>query len=509
MHSSRILDPSSPYLTDESKMTGNASTLHIPESESQIMEIMEDASRRGVCMTISAMRTGVCGGAVPIDSDVMTLEKMNKILGIGEDERGFYIRVQPAVTVNQLNDLIRKRSYEGLLEISEGAISAAKNASLFYPVDPTELNSSIGGNISTNASGPRTYKYGPTRNWIKRIRVVLSTGKVLDIERGRTRAVEGVLELADGIKIKVPTYDFRYGIKNATGIMTAKDVDAIDIFIGSEGIFGIISEADVYLAPWHPLMSNILFFPDDQNAYDFVKEIVNSDVDPEFLEFFDTGSLNLIRRSRMKDPRFTGMPDLPEKAGSAVFFDLPYDQQIQTIYQKIENIAIRHSGSLKFSWCGHELKDRQRFFSFRHSVPQSIFEYVATLKGGNPGIHKMGTDMSVPLEKLDEMMDNYRSTLSRYDLEYVIFGHIGNGHLHVEIILKDMDDVSRAKKAYRELAIKAIELGGSPSAEHGIGKLKTEYIQLMYGEKGTDEIKGIKDALDPEWILNPGNMVVR
>lgn len=506
---SKNLEKTSPYLTDESKMTGTADVLYMPTNESEVIEVLKKTSASGRTITISAMRTGVCGGAVPNGGDVMTLEKMNRVIGIGSNEKGVYVRLQPAVTINGLNDLIRKRSYDGLKELSEGAIDIAKNSELFYPIDPTELNGSIGGNISTNASGPRTFKYGPTRNWVKRIRIVLSNGDVLDLERDKLKAKDGMIIFSNGVMIKVPTYDFRLGIKNATGIMTSKDVDAVDVFIGSEGIFGVITEADIYLAHWHPLISSIIFFPDDQNAYDFVKEFVNSEIRPEFIEFFDTGSLDLIRASRKKDPKFTDMPDLPDCAGSAVFFDLPYDEKIEDRYLQIDQIASRYKGSLDNSWCGHELKDRQRFFAFRHSVPQSIFDYVASLKGGNSGMHKMGTDMSVPLVNLDIMMDYYRKVLATYDLEYVIFGHIGNGHLHVEIILKDMDDINRAKEAYRKLAVKAIALNGSPSAEHGIGKLKTEYISMMYGEKGLNEIKEIKNVLDPEWILNPGNMVVR
>ncbi|MCQ2070637.1 MAG: FAD-binding oxidoreductase, partial [archaeon] len=134
---------------------------------------------------------------------------------------------------------------------------------------------------------------------------------------------------------------------------------------------------------------------------------------------------------------------------------------------------------------------------------------VAKLKGtSSPGIHKMGTDMSVPLESLDRMMDVYDEVITRYGLEYVIFGHIGNGHPHVEIILKDMDEFHRAKEAYRELAQAAIDLGGSPSAEHGIGKIKTEYVTMMYGEEGVREILEVKKTLDPECRFNPGNVVV-
>ena len=201
------------------------------------------------------------------------------------------------------------------------------------------------------------------------------------------------------------------------------------------------------------------------------------------------------------------MPDIPEDAGSALFFDLPIDDNLKDNFRRLEHVIAKHGGSLRNSWCGYELKDRQRFFAFRHAVPQSIFDYVARLKGASaPGINKMGTDMSVPLDKLDEMMVAYDEVITRYGLEYVIFGHIGNGHPHVEIILKDMDDLERARQAYMELAAKAIELGGSPSAEHGIGKLKVDYVRMMYGDDGVEQMRAVKRAMDPKYLFNPGNI---
>ena len=115
--------------------------------------------------------------------------------------------------------------------------------------------------------------------------------------------------------------------------------------------------------------------------------------------------------------------------------------------------------------------------------------------------------MSVPEERSAEMMSFYHSTLQSFGLEYVIFGHLGNCHPHVEIILKDMDDYHKAKEAYAILAAKSVELGGSPSAEHGIGKLKRDYIRMMYGDEGVEDIRKLKAYFDPNMILNRGDMV--
>ena len=124
-----------------------------------------------------------------------------------------------------------------------------------------------------------------------------------------------------------------------------------------------------------------------------------------------------------------------------------------------------------------------------------------------PSIHKMGTDMAVPDEAADEMMAFYKEKLDAAGLEYVIFGHIGNNHPHVEIILKSMEDFEKAKLVYEEFARKAVELGGSPSAEHGIGKIKTGYMRMMYGDEGIAQLRRVKSALDPKGMLCPGNLL--
>lgn len=498
----------SPYTIDECKIRGRADEVLIPEDEDDVVQAVRTRPK----ITVSGRRTGMCGGSVPYGGTVLSMERFDRVLGVGKDEKGFFVRVQPFVTVRRLNEFLRRKEYRHL-SVTPGAADemSAGPDGYFYPVDPTELDGSLGGNIASNASGPRTFKYGPTRNWVRRVRVVLSDGSVLDVRRGDMKAEGRVLEIpfSDGSrKVVLPSYEFNRKVKNTAGLFCEDGMDAVDLFVGSEGLFGIITEADLYLTEAHPLISNIVFLPHDRDAYALARDFPSTGVVPEFLEFFDSGSLDLIRASRKEDPRFTDMPDIPSDAGSALFFDLPMDPSLTVSYERLRPALERHGGSLEHSWCGHELGDRERFFAFRHSVPQTIFEYVARLKGSAaPKINKMGTDMSVPLDRLDEMMSSYDSVLRRYGLEYVIFGHIGNGHPHVEIILKDMDDFEKAKKAYLELARRAVELGGSPSAEHGIGKMKTEYVRMMYGEKGVDEMRRVKDIMDPEHRLNEGNVI--
>lgn len=508
------IQPGSGYLNDESKMTGKGMNVMSPYDVSELQEVLRVYNSKGNPVTVSGMRTGLCGGAVPQGNDVLSTENMHGIVGIGMDDRGFYLRVMPCTTLNEIDRFLRIGDFSKLEELTEGAIADAKavEKGLMYPVDPTELDGSIGGNVATNASGPRTYSMGATREWIRGMRVALADGSVFAMHRGLYVADGRRMSFPSGrnyFSFDLPEMDNRMDVKNAVGPMIHPDMDLMDLFIGSEGIFGVIVEVDVYLKERTPAVSLIAFFPDDASALSAVKDIRGSKgLDPEFIEYMDVKSVDLVRKAMVDDPSFIRIPAIPEESCSALFLDIPLES-VEERCAVLESILMKNGSSMDRTWCGVDYSDKSRLRSMRHAVPRSVFEYVASLKGSMPSIHKMGTDMSVPDESADEMMDYYHEKLNEAGLEYCLFGHIGNNHPHVEIILHSMEDFDKAKEVYRDLAAKAIELGGSPSAEHGIGKIKREYVEMMYGPEGVEAIRKLKSVLDPKWILCPGNLVER
>ncbi|MBO6083728.1 MAG: FAD-binding oxidoreductase, partial [Candidatus Methanomethylophilaceae archaeon] len=341
-------DPDSPYTIDECKIRGNADFVFIPDDEEELRSELVRCNDEGIPVTINAMRTGLCGGGVPEGGEVISLERMDRMIGIGQCERGFFVRTQPCVTVRKLRDTILMKHIDGFADVTPGACDAFRNdkRKFFYPVDPTEMDGSIGGNIATNASGPRTFKYGPTRNWVISIKLILTDGRVLRVDRGKHFA-EGRHFSADvdGIHLEfdMPSYDFNTSVKNAGGLYSKEGMDLIDVFIGSEGILGVIAEADVLLTEWHPLISNIAFMPDDASALSLIKDVRHdSMVSPEFLEYFDCASIDLVRRSYSCDPN---IPAPPKERCSAVFFDLADE----SCYDTISKIAEKNGGSLNNS----------------------------------------------------------------------------------------------------------------------------------------------------------------
>jgi len=144
---------------------------------------------------------------------------------------------------------------------------------------------------------------------------------------------------------------------------------------------------------------------------------------------------------------------------------------------------------------------------FRHAVPETINQIIGERKRKIPTLHKIGTDLAVPNENFEIIFKFYQETLDTAGLQYAIFGHIGDNHLHVNMMPRNEEELIEAKKYYKIFAEKAIELGGTVSAEHGIGKLKKEFLKILYGEKGIEEMKNVKKVLDSNCILGKGNLI--
>lgn len=506
------------YLTDESRIDGgHADWLFFPTTEQDVVAIMKKMAETNTPITIEGARTGIVGGAVPIiGGAIISMERMNKIKGLGYDEQvqKWFIRLEPGVTLNELKAILKQKKIDDDLSIPPDSNAVKKfkedKKRYFYPVAPTEMSAAIGGTIATNASGATSFKYGPTRDWVRRLRVVLSNGEVLDITRGQYKAQNGIFKIQTSssvIEVKIPTYEMPKA-KNAAGLYAKPDMDLIDLFIGSEGLFGIITEADVWLTEYHEVFGSIVFFDEDDKALNFVSLLRESqDIQPEFIEYFDRNALELLKAKQREDPKFVNMPTIFQEAVSAISFDFPYHEDtiignLETVKKLLEEC----NANPEMSWCGYEDRELERFKHFRHAVPEIVNNIIAERKKTYPHLHKLGTDMSVTNEHLVDMMHFYHQVLQEEGLEYAIWGHIGDNHVHVNILPRNMEELEKGKAIYKKFAHKAVEYGGSVSAEHGIGKIKHEYLKIMFGEEGINEMRRVKEALDPKYLLCVNNM---
>ncbi len=224
---------------------------------------------------------------------VLATDKLNRIKSIVHENGGGYAVAEAGVI---LSDLQRAVDHEGLL----------------YPPDPTERGCFIGGNVATNASGARTYKYGPTRVYIRRLKVVLASGEIVDLRRGDVRADANGRIRVGTVEVRLPNYHMPATRKNASGYFVAPEMDAVDLFIGSEGTLGVICEVETRLLPKpEGLLSGVVFFENEADVLALVAD-ARARVDARALEFFDHESLNFLREK---------YPEIPEKAVGAIFFE--------------------------------------------------------------------------------------------------------------------------------------------------------------------------------------------
>jgi D-lactate dehydrogenase (cytochrome) len=486
------LDELENYLTDASNLPGgHAEKLFIPNSAAEIAEILTEANEKNIPVTVSGARTGLVGGCIPFGGYLISLEKLNQIKEI---KNGSAV-AQAAVI---LADFQKETEAKGL----------------FYPPDPTEWSCQLGGTVATNASGSRSFKYGSTRRYVQRLEIVLPTGEILNLKRGEIFSeADGGIEIPTEsdrkIRAKIPTYLQPEVRKNTSGYFSAEKVDAIDLFIGSEGTLGVITEIEFNLLPKpQGFLSGIVFFKDEVNLLNFVNEartisfnsrLSTSDpqlpiqLDATLLEYFDQNALSFIKEK---------FPETPEKMAGAVFFEQETtDETEDELFGQWNELLEKHHAEIDVSWFTTTDADRQKMRDFRHALPVAVNEFIVKHKQ-----RKVSTDIAVPDKNFASMLRFYQKSLKDWGLNYVIFGHIGDNHVHVNILPKDADEAAKAKQLYGRFIAQGIMLGGTISAEHGIGKVKSKYLYVMYGERYLNEMADLKKAFDPQGILGRNNI---
>ncbi|MCX6355357.1 MAG: FAD-binding oxidoreductase [Candidatus Aureabacteria bacterium] len=511
----------SDYLKDESRLSGGKiGFIAFPKSESDIAAFLKKMNERGIPITVSAGRTGIVGGAVPMKGALLSLEKMDRILGVRKGERAgeWFIRTQPGLLVKDLHKKVEKKDLKSVISSLAAAERKAveefmsEKRHYFYPVDPTELSASIGGTLATNASGERSYHYGPTRNYVRGLSVVLANGDVLNIRRGeviasKERTFEIVLTDGSALTVPLPTYRMPE-VKSAAGYYIRDGMDLIDLFIGAEGTLGVISEVEVAVLETPPhIMSLVAFFPSNEDAVSFFKNAREALPSALVFEYFDSSALDILREKKALARGAFAIPALPKNAKAAIFLELVYtEEDMDGIYAAMDRVLAAHHSSTENTWSGTRVSEREKIRALRHAVPEAVNEIVARNKRAFPSVYKLGTDMAVPGEKFEEMLSFYKELLRDAKIQYAIFGHIGEHHLHVNILPRTEQEIERAKKIIREYAKKAVACGGTVSAEHGIGKIKHPYLEILYGKEGMRQMAAVKRILDPKGILSRGNI---
>ncbi len=474
------------YISDASNFRGRCDAVYIPESTAEIPELLKESYKNKTPVTISGNGTGLTGARVPLGGILISTEKLNRIIEINKDQK--YIIVEPGVILDNLQKEVNAQN-------------------LLYPPDPTEWNCFIGGTIATNASGEKTFKYGPTRNFVEELQVVLADGETINLKKGLQKAAGFDLELTTNsrkrIKIKIPAIKMPE-VKNASGYFLKEDMDAIDLFIGSEGTLGIVTRIKLKLVDLpENILSSVIFFDSEDNAVSFIEEARelslktrfkhSESIDALALEFMDKNCLDFLKED---------YPQIPEDADACVWFEQETTKQDdEKLFNEWAELIVKHKGNPETAWFAFSAKDKKKLEEFRHSVSAKANEFIA-----KKNVKKLGTDVAVPDDNFRDFYKECKKLANDSGIKFIAYGHFGNSHLHLNMLPSNETEYAAGKDIYRLICEKAIKLNGTISAEHGVGKLKTEYLKMMYGEDNIRQMAEIKRALDPNLQLGRGTL---
>jgi FAD/FMN-containing dehydrogenase len=426
-------------ISDVSGYPGHADQIFSPRDEEELAAILARASNEAVPVTVMGAMTGLAGGAAPQGGWGVSMTRFRRL------------DISPGCASVGAGTLLR--------EVQAAAAAAGQ----FYAPDPTENTSSIGGNIAANSSGSRSFLYGATRAHVLALRVVLAPGRVVEYRRGQS------------VDFDVPRIPLPRSTKHSAGYRLAPGMDFADLFIGSEGTLGVVTEAELQLLPApREIMGGVVFFPSEDAALDAVdrwRPIAGL----RMLEYLDRGSLEI-----MGEPHAAAV--MVEQEGE---------------------IDLDMAGALEDdSWFGTSPADRERFRRFRHALGARVNERIH-----RGGFMKLGTDYAVPRDQGREIIRIYRQALDRdLRLPYVIYGHVGDAHLHINTFPASKQEFERAKAVLEDLAKPVVELGGTVGAEHGLGKRKAHLLPVQYAPDAIEAMRAVKLRFDPQWLLGRGNL---
>jgi D-lactate dehydrogenase (cytochrome) len=460
-------------------------------------------------------QSSLTGGATPMGETILATSKMTRILDVSASR----VRVEAGVTIQALQDHLA----------TLGA---------WFPPAPTFTGACAGGIVATNAAGAATFKYGTTREWVEGLTVVLADGTIVELTRGDCVARDGRLEVptrGGHVAVPVPSYRPPDVAKRSAGYHAAADMDLVDLFIGSEGTLGVIAEVTFRILSPAPASALALVpCPSEAQGLELVDAIRGASrhtwlsrdpngVDAAAIEHMDRRSIEIVREDGADTRHNVSLPADTQMA-LLVQLELPRDMTNEAAFDQIAN-ALDESGpdTALARFCRLLAKagvfeeteialpgDTRRtdeLIAVREAVPEGVNQRVGQAKRDvDARIEKTAADMIVPAERFAEMMRIYHRGFSSRGLDYAIWGHVSDGNVHPNVLPRSYGDVTKGKEAILEFGREVARLGGSPLAEHGVGRnpVKQALLRQLYGDAGIEQMRAVKRALDPGWKLSPG-----
>ena len=502
---SRDEDVLASYAGDASHRQGRLLGVAAPQSEAEIAALLQSGARLlpvGARSSLTGGATGnVTGNVTGAGEVALSTRRFDRL-----ELRGDLVRVGAGVTLHDLNVFLEERGRR-------------------YPAGPTWDGASVGGLVATNAAGPATFKYGPTRPWVAGLSVVLASGDVLDLTRGEVRARGRLFSLATSggsLDLPVPAYDTLDLPKVAGGYFAREHMDLLDVFVGAEGTLGVVTEVTLRTVPladtalvWLPLGDEAQALRLAGALREAARETWRTGdplgLDVAAIESMDGRCLSLLREDgltrlvpagagyallmQLELPAGQGTPDALAAAFDEDAPDHPFTRLVRLLAER---------GALDAAQIALPGEPAAReFLQLRERVPEGVNRRVAEVGG-----HKVGGDPLVPFDWLGPWLEGLRASFGRAGLDLAVWGHLSDGNLHPNLIPHAPQDFETGADLIYAASLRALELGGAPLAEHGVGKHrgKQRLLRAMYGEAGLADMRRVKAALDPNGQLATGNI---
>ena len=473
---------------DSSNMRGYADALCRPKTTLECSIIFKLCNLLKIPTTISAGRTNLTGSATPMGGIILSISQMNSITGMDISKKK--VTTLPGVYLEDLRNYVINESKQQLI----------------FPVDPTSRKEAmVGGAISCNASGFTPGEKGAMRYWVDGFELILSNGEIIKAKRDQyiSKKSHFIINYSNGenTEIKVPTYD-RIDIKNASGPFSASNgrMDFVDLIIGSEGLFGYISKATLNLQDKPSDYLNLFIKLKNENdalkLYSDFSRYLSGDMSSlsGFEYFGENCSSYMIHKEYLFDQDF--------RVG--VYVQIPiYDEEMDSVVERWYDILINFDYIAKDEQILslNDPRNWKTFFEARHSIPVNALQKAKEYK-----IKSIITDTIVPPSSFSQFVHETHELIQSHSIDYLLFGHLGDCHLHFHLI-PDSNNERDAIDCYHRIIQLSSKLGGVYSAEHGTGKRKKQEFVECYGTVAVDQVKKCKEAFDPHFLLNSGNVV--
>jgi D-lactate dehydrogenase (cytochrome) len=486
-------------LSDESRHFGNADFIALPESEMELAQAFSEACKAEIALSMQGARTGLAGGASPSGGLVVSASRLNSILGLCQEEDGFYLWVEAGVTLRQVEEFLLRPSAPKGASAREAAAAQAlrKLPRHAFEPNPSEKEATIGGLFATNARGLNSCSVGShvhAANW------VLPNGEMSLIARGKSFFNKngayvphlGLLECNSLTETGFPW-------------MPRPGMDLVDFLAGSEGRLGIAASLKLKLSPApKSSMSIVYFFKDSASALQFGQRIAREQGRGlRSLWLANEGALSMLDEGRAWVSGLKSLPLFPQGAQSAVYAELAWDDEedVEVSLESHLELFAACGGKEDDTWAAEDM-DAHALGNFKHFAEEAANIKLDSLRLEEPGFNRMSSEASHPLPKLKAAWDSCSLELKSSSIEGFMMCNLMDGRLHIRLLPQNLAQAAVASGLMLAWGEKAIGNQGVSICDYGAGKLRKALALSLMRQQELDCLKRIQEFFDPKGLMS-------